>query len=321
MPDLARLPRSEAWEYALAVQEPKLTVDPGESFVLETNDAFNGTIQSGADHFSPGHLGPVWENRKINPTAGPVHVRGAEPGDALVIEIEDIEPVGRGFIATEENRGPLVGHLRHPEAQQTFTRMVDFEAGPSGTTSDGTAHIEGGLSWGLAPMVGCIGVAPLRPEQGNDTATMQCRYGGNLDVTDFRKGHKLIVPVAHAGGLLYAGDVHASQATEFSGTPIETAANIRLKCQVLKAHEVPFVRVETPVELIQIASQRPWDDAVRQAYLWMMDWLVDEHKMPEQDTVLHFNANPGVRVRVYCTSIDAKTRGSVGVSFPKEFLA
>lgn len=320
MTEMQRLARDEAWEYALAVQAPRLTVKPGEKFVLETNDAFNGAITKSHHHFSPGHLGETWYDRRINPVAGPVFVEGAEPGDVIAARIHDIVPADWGFTATEEGEGPLAFTLKYPEAAAAYTHIVSHKPGPSGTTSDGTAVLDNGLTWRLAPMVGCIGLAPLRTDQGNDTCTMQNRWGGNLDVTDYRKGSILYFPVAHEGGLLYAGDVHASQATEFHGTPIETPADITLSCEVIKKKALPFVRVETEDAIIQVASKRPWEEAVSNGYLWLMDWLVEDYGMDPRDVVMHFNGNPDVKVRVYCTSIGGKTQGSVGVSFPKSSL-
>lgn len=314
------LERADAWEYALYLQEPKLRVAPGEKVVIQTNDAFNERIQSSKDLITLDHLGDMWHRNMINPVGGPIHIEGAEPGDVLVVNIEDIIPVGRGYIATEENLGPLANNVKHPSAGETFTRMVDIEPGPSGTTSDGIAHIEGGITWNVAPMIGCAGVVPLKPEEGNDTATMQCAYGGNLDVDAFRKGSQLLIPVAHPGGLFYAGDVHASQSTEFMGTPIEVAADIHLSFELIKNKSIPFIRVITEDSLIQLYARRPWDVAVEQAYIWMLDWLVDDYDMDAQDAVVHFNANPDVHVRVYSAPVDKKTQGVVGVTFPKTSL-
>ena len=42
-----RIKRHDALEFEFAAREPMLTVDPGESFVIETEDASAGTIRSG----------------------------------------------------------------------------------------------------------------------------------------------------------------------------------------------------------------------------------------------------------------------------------
>lgn len=317
---MKRVSRQDAWEYAWAVQDPRLVVEPGEPFVLETNDAFNGMITSTEDHFNAATFGEVWLNRRINPLAGPVWVEGAEPGDTLIVDILEIIPAATGLIATEDSRGPLMAFHRYPEAQETFTVMLEHRPGPSGTTSDGTAHTPDGVSWPLAPMIGCIGTVPLRPEQGSDSLGMQSRFGGNLDVTDIRKGNRLHLPVAQPGALLYVGDVHGSQSTEFQGSANETAAEVVLSCSLVRGREPAFARIETAAGLIQLCSRRPWEDAVQQAYFWMLEWLVEEYGMAPKEAVMHFNGNPECQVRIYSTSIEGNARGSVGVAFPKSAI-
>lgn len=316
---MQRVLREHATSYAFDVARPQLHVQQGEQFVLETRDSPDGAIKSTDDLFNAANLGEKFEKQLFNPAAGPVHVHGAEPGDTLVVDIIDIVPAPGGFVSSESERGPLVGS-KYESLRELYTDMVEHRPGPSGTTSDGTAHLTNGAVWELEPMIGSMGVAPLRPEQGNDTLTMQNRYGGNLDVTDIKKGSRVYYPVAHSGALLYAGDVQASQGTEFAGTANEVEAEVVLSCSVTKGKQPPFVRVETPTELIQLGSQRPWEEAVEQAFLWLLDWLVEDYQMDPRVVISHFNADPGVQVRVYCTSVVDKTKGSVGVKFPKSRL-
>ncbi|MER6564559.1 acetamidase/formamidase family protein, partial [Streptomyces sp. NPDC001027] len=246
-------------------------------------------------------------------------VEGAEPGDTLVVDVLDIVPGPVGFVASQGGFGPLLG-TKYPELGEPFTETVEHRAGESGTTADGTGHLSNGTSWPLEPHIGCLGVVPQRPEQGHDTFTMQTRFGGNLDALDIKKGHRIYYPVAHEGALLYAGDVQASQATEFVGSADECEADVTLACGVIKGKQPPFVRIESPTHLIQLASQRPWEDAVRQAHLWLLDWLVEDYGVDPRKAITHFNGNPDVQVRVYCTYLGEKTKGCVGVRFPKEAL-
>ena len=63
---------------------PVAVIDPGAEVLFETWDARTGTIRSERDLLDKPHPnGP-------NPATGPVFVRGAEPGDALVVHILDI---------------------------------------------------------------------------------------------------------------------------------------------------------------------------------------------------------------------------------------
>lgn len=313
---MQRVLRQDANSYEFAVAEPQIRVAQGEPFVLETKDALAGGIRTTDDHLDEATLGADFAAGYTNPAAGPVFVEGAEPGDTLVVDIVDIVPGPVGFVASQGNLGALLGS-KYSELRSNFTAIVEHRPGPSGTTSDGTAHLSNGTSWALEPHIGCLGVAPQRPEQGFDTFSMQTRFGGNLDSADIKKGHRIFYPVAREGALLYAGDVQASQATEFAGSADETESEVTLTCSVVKGKQPPFVRIETPTHLIQLASQRPWEDAVRQAHLWLLDWLVEDYGVDPQKAITHFNGNPEVQVRVYCTYLGEKTKGTVGVQFPK----
>ena len=59
--------------------EPVVEVDPGDTVVYETRDAFDGQLgpSSTAQDVATVDLGPV------HPLTGPVFVKGAEPGDLL----------------------------------------------------------------------------------------------------------------------------------------------------------------------------------------------------------------------------------------------
>ena len=71
--------------------EPVLEVEPGETVVFETNDCFTGQIRSEDDLVTEIDL------NRVNSATGPVAVRGAEPGDSLVVELLDVRPTERGF--------------------------------------------------------------------------------------------------------------------------------------------------------------------------------------------------------------------------------
>ena len=67
--------------------EPVVEVDPGDTVVYETRDAFDGQLngQSTAEDVGNLDLGPV------HPLTGPVYVKGAEQGDLLEVELVTVE--------------------------------------------------------------------------------------------------------------------------------------------------------------------------------------------------------------------------------------
>ena len=73
------------WDNAAA---PVLEVESGEVVELECVDASGGQITRSS---GPRDV-PDMDMTKVNPVTGPVFVRGAEPGDALAVEILELRP-------------------------------------------------------------------------------------------------------------------------------------------------------------------------------------------------------------------------------------
>src|SRR3989454_12499217 len=88
--------------------EPVLEVEPGATVTFETNDCFTGQIRSEDDLVTEIDL------TRINSATGPVAVRGAEPGDSLVVEILDVRPAERGFATLIPGFGQLIDQVRSP---------------------------------------------------------------------------------------------------------------------------------------------------------------------------------------------------------------
>ena len=68
--------------------EPVLEVEPGAVVTFETNDCFTGQIASEED------LVTAIDFARVNSATGPVAVKGAEPGDSLVVELLDVRHAG-----------------------------------------------------------------------------------------------------------------------------------------------------------------------------------------------------------------------------------
>jgi len=94
--------------------EPVLEVGPGDTVTFETNDCFTGQITSEDDLVTSIDL------TRINSATGPVAVRGAEPGDSLVVEILDVRPVEWGVATLIPGFGQLIDSVQSP-----VTRMFE----------------------------------------------------------------------------------------------------------------------------------------------------------------------------------------------------
>jgi amidase len=321
---LKTLPREQAFhvEYG-AHLEPELRVELGERFVVETNDNWWNLLgEEGAkpDVTTP----PVGARQYVrgNPVAGPVYVTGVEPGDTLVVALEEIAVRDWGWTGTIAGFGPLAGLSEYQEIDEPFSTVIRHVPGASGTLADGEAVMNVGreVRWPLAPFIGTIVTAPERGSE--NTLVGQGPWGGNIDTRDIAAGHKIHLNASHAGGLLFLGDVHASQGdSELTGIADETAADVTITCDVLKGVTTPGVcRIEKPDSIVQVDSARNaggMEKALNNCFLNMIAWLVADYGISKREAYLHMTANSLVKINVYQFTTGFFT---CGVEFPKRYL-
>ena len=320
---MQHLPREQAYEYDIVVKEPKLAVSPGEVFSVDTEDALNGTIRREDQLPTTENLG--LQHRlmvEANPCAGPIVVQGARAGDTLAVTIHDIVVDDQGVSCIFEGEGPLGDSFKYQDCRGPLTTIVKHIPGPSGTTSDGKGVLHGRVVWDLHPFIGTIGTVPVRPmSAGSDTVNGQGAWGGNLDCRDICKGHKVLLPVYHDGAYLYLGDVHATQGDgELYGSADEARARVTLSCEVIPGKRTPWIRLETPDALIQLYSFRPLEDALKQAWRLLIDWLVEDYGFTAREAYVQLELNPEVRTHVYQMVALRRINYTLGVSFPKSAL-
>jgi acetamidase/formamidase len=211
--------------------------------------------------------------------AGPVRVEGAEPGDALAVEVLDLQlplPYGHCIVA------PGVGLL--PD---------DFSAPyvHSFRYSDGYARLNDRVRVPIEPFLGIMGVAPAA--EGPQPTIPPRRVGGNLDIRDLAAGTTLYLPVEVAGALFSCGDGHAAQGDgEVCVTAIETALRPTLRLTLLKGQAPRMPQVTSPASRVQRGRQgwfvTSWvgDDLLecaRGAVREMIDWLVAERALTREE--------------------------------------
>ncbi len=319
---MKRITREQARKYAFdGRDEPLLRVERGERFEIETYDASTGYFTSPDDLAIPARR-PGFDRVPplANPIAGPVWLEGAERGDTLVVTIEDILVGDYSWIAIGPRRGPLGDSIRWPALSgQYTTKIFRHTPGPSGTTRDGTLHFNERLSWPITPFIGCLGVAPDR--EVTTSLDGQGEWGGNLDIRDVAPGHRVLLPVFHAGALFYLGDVHASQGdTEFTGTAAETVATVRLSLDVMKGKRVPWMRIEKPASIVSIYAYRPLEVAVETATVNLMDWLVSDYGFTPTDAYCLVSTCPDFRINVYQMCRVGKLSYVAGAELPRAYL-
>ena len=324
---MQRIDRENATKYEFGRDmEPLLTVEPGESFAVETWDAFEGTLfDHGLGEYTvddvPGLQAPppAFDG---NPLAGPIYVEGADRGDTLAVTIEEIRPE-RGMTTTLEEFGTLAGRSGWEDCQVNLAHEVELKAGPSGTTSDGTAHLELNdheWEWDLNPHVGTITTAPGRTVQ--DSVTSQGPWGGNMDVRDLGQGSTVYLSSFNEGGLLFVGDVHASQSdSEYTGIAVESIAEIVLSVEIVDTSVPGVFRIENDDAIIHVDSAKnagTLERAVNSCFEAMMSELVSENGLSKREAYVQMSVNPAITVRLY--QFVHPGFATVGVKLDKTFF-
>src|SRR5204863_932724 len=159
---------------------------------------------------------------RVNAATGPVAVRGAEPGDSLIVEILEVKPVASGVATIIPGFGQLIGQVRSP-----VTQMFQVEGE--------NVHMNERISFPLRPMVGVVGVATDGETISNAFAG---RHGGNLDNHLHGPGSRIYFPVRQPGGMFAVGDMHAAMGDgEICGTGVEIAGEVDVRLDVLKGKQ------------------------------------------------------------------------------------
>jgi amidase len=227
---------------------PVLEIDPGMCVRFETSDEVYERIAAGE---SPHVIGA----ERLNAVSGPVFVRGAQPGDALRIEVRAIEVI-RAWSVWVPGLG-LLGEM---------TSDVHVEQMPM---EGQRIRIAERVTVPLAPMIGCIGLAPA----AGAASTMAPLYrgGGNMDLRELSPGAVISIPVDVPGGLLSLGDLHAAMGQgEPTGVSIEAAgaAIVRIDVEHDSALRSPRLRVGNQTICIGLGTSHAHaqHDAALQAY-------------------------------------------------------
>ena len=259
-------PQTVHWGHFNASIPAVLQVESGDEVVIDT---FSGGMSEVADPslFRPEHrliVDTVPQIMGPHILTGPVHVKGAEPGDTLEVRILDIELTtdwGWNIIR------PLKGAL--PEDFPNLSRRVI----PIDRQTN-VARLPWGVDVPLRPFFGIIGVAPP-PAYGLVSSVEPREYGGNIDNKEFIPGTSLFLPVFVPGANLSVGDGHAVQGDgEVCLTALETCLKGRFQVIVHK-QSLNFPRAITPTHHISMGMDVDLDDAAKQALRNMIKWLTE----------------------------------------------
>ena len=243
------------WHEAI---EPVVEVDPGDTVVYETRDAFDGQLNRESTAEDVGNL----DLSVVHPLTGPVFVKGAEQGDLLEVKLVAVEAdpweqwgytvevPGFGFLR-DEFPDPYIVHWRlhgneYAESEQLPGVRIRCNPHPGvlgltpsaelrqrATEREGALAERGGFALlpdpgGAVPADEVIAREALRTIPPRETA-------GNIDIKQISPGTTVLLPVYAEGGLVSTGDVHYAQGDcEACGTAIEVRTRVHLRFGVRK---------------------------------------------------------------------------------------
>lgn len=212
--------------------EPVIEIDSGDTVIVETRDVSDNQI--GPDSTTDVVAGLDWD--RVYPLAGPIAVRGAEPGDTLAIEILDLHTRGWGWTAILPGLGLLPEDFPDP-----YLRVFEFADGDVIAFRDDV----------LIPVTPFFGTMGVCPEGASAQPVMPPgRFGGNMDTRQLVRDATLYLPVQVAGGLFSCGDAHGAQGDgEVCVTGLEAPmfASLRLTLQKGRTLAAPQYRTPAPL--------------------------------------------------------------------------
>jgi amidase len=239
--------------------EPRLRIEPGETVLVETEDALSGQIRADSDRRDKARI-PY-----SNPLTGPIAVEGAEPGDVLAVRIHEIRPTLGQCATRTADPGPLSEWLGTDCPHGTHVCPI----------RDGLIHWSDSVAIPYAPMLGCIGTAP---EWGTPTTIPAGPHGGNMDLIETAPGSTVYLPVACPGGLLYLGDAHAAMGHgELSATGLEMPAETTITVDLVRGKRWNGPRIESPGEIMTVVSGCPMERSIARAFAELILWMEADH--------------------------------------------
>ncbi|MEM2122931.1 MAG: acetamidase/formamidase family protein [Candidatus Bathyarchaeia archaeon] len=283
--------------------KPVLTISPGETVVLETEDAFSGQIRTEKDRRDLS-VAPF-----SNPLTGPIRVEDAERGDTLTVDIKQIRStIGQGatYIAPSTRYISGIPLLQLLDVELPHMTRICPIRGRKVYFSDKVVLP-------FKPMIGTIGVAPQIEEL---SSRFPGPHGGNMDLPDVCKGNRLYLPVYSEGALLYMGDVHAIQGEGEApgGVAVEMPAETTVSIGLIKNETIAWPRLETSKYIGTIAAtgtNRTLEEAVKTAFIELVSWLEKGYG---------FNRWEAYQLCTQVSEVRFGNLWTVSVRFPKKYL-
>lgn len=254
---------------------PRVRIQPGDTVVFETLEASAGQVRPD----SPSEAVSNLDFGLIHPLTGPVYVEGAQPGDALVVDIISIKHKGWGWNAVIPGFGLLADDFSEPY-------LHHYKLGET------ICEFRADIQIPYEPFCGVMGVGPR--EQGRFTTIPPRENAGNIDIRHLTPGSRVFFPVLVPGALFSCGDCHSAQGDgEVNGTGIETLMSVTLTFDLIKGANIPELRFITPAGkkltvtdeagyFVTTAHGPDLFKNAQQAIRYMIDHLSSEYNMTRE---------------------------------------
>jgi amidase len=217
-----------------------------------------------------------------NPLVGPFLVKGAKPGNTLIVTIHSLTPSRESGFSCKD----IHPNLHNPPLPLSARRREyiswQIDSSRNEVRPLGNYFAKSDFALPLEPLLGCIGVAQ---NQNKFFPSGDCGvFGGNMDYPRIKAGSSVYLPVFVDEAFLFMGDGHARQgAGEINGNGIESSFNISFSVQIsnLSLHNPAG---EDAQFLYTIGNDRPLEQALRIATAEMEYRLMNQYSL-SQDQV------------------------------------
>lgn len=269
MKTIARTNISFAFDPSTA---PAAHAASGETVCFQCLDCYTEQIDCDGKDFA------LLDMDRNNPITGPLFVDGAEPGDTLKVEIQQISLGDHGVMCVRAGVGTyeVTGcHCRHFPIR------------------DGVIHFDEGVRLAIRPMIGVIGTCPA----GGPASTL-CpgEHGGNMDIRELGVGSVLYLPVCVPGALLSLGDIHAVQGDgETAICAMEISGEVVLRVSVIKS-TLPTPFLVTEHACFTTAADPSLDVCSVQAARKMHRWLAASFALSDAQAAMLLSLNGNLRI-------------------------
>lgn len=269
---LPATPATSQWGVFDSRQAPVLTINSGDSVVIETMAASDNQVVPGSTIEQIVQIQNAIAGRGPHTVTGPIFINGAEPGDVLRIHFNKILPRAYASNNTAPNKGLFPKEFPIPQVRYYYldVKKMQMQFAP-------------GIIVPLAPFPGVIAVA--RKEPGKYDSAPPGPFGGNMDLREMTEGSTLYLPVFMKGGLLWTGDSHAGQGNgEIDLTAIETAfQEFNITVDVIKQKNLDWPRVETPSAWIAVGYDKDLNKALDILKTETIKLISEQRKVSSQE--------------------------------------